>query len=193
MACTAKCDSCKSSCIRPAESFQRPTGDRRRPIVLLTTGLWFRVCLIYGCLVTDVSGVVPNLPCLPRPLLLCTTRFVVYNSPAARFVCPLRSSERPEAGQCTVMATHHQNQPPPGRISQQPTAARSNESYKGSSGKRHRPGRVMVCLTRARLHTTKRDWQRTVEQVVACRPRHPLGRDSRHMRDSHLFCNSSIG
>lgn len=177
MACTAKCDSCKSCCIRPAESFQRSTGDRGRPIVLLTTGLWFYVSLI-----THAESAV----LLPATL-------DAYESPAADSICSLRSSKQPEAGQCTVMATHHQNQPPPGRISQQPTAMRSNEVYKGSSGKRHRPGRVMVCLTRARLHTTKRDWQRTVEQVVACRPRHPLDRDSRHVRDSHLFCNTSIG
>jgi hypothetical protein len=45
----------------------------------------------------------------------------VYESPAAGFVCSLRSSDHPEAGQCTVMATitrinrrlggFHSNQP----------------------------------------------------------------------------------
>ena len=62
-------------------------------------------------------------------------------------------------------------------------------------------GRVMVCLTRARLHTTKRRLAKSGGARWWCvGRRHPatqrwstsLDRDSRH-HESHLFCTISIG
>lgn len=109
-------------------------------------------------------------------------RIVVHRSPSAlagsrrayslivgRSLWRLRSSRPRELGQCTVMAFHHEKPPtladrlhrdfPPVNC----LRLRSNEPQE-FVGEEPPVGRVLVCLTRARLHTTKRDWQRTVGQ-----------------------------
>ena len=60
------------------------------------------------------------------------------------------------------LASHPRNGLPARRIVTAANRHAQQRSQRNSSEKRHPAGRVMVCLTRARLHTTMRGWQRAV-------------------------------
>jgi hypothetical protein len=143
MACTAKCDSCKSFRNSTSSILPAAGGDRGRPNV---TGN----CSLGWC----------RLPCpLRMPILFVRT---TRSWPESFVHCA--GANVPMPGNALSLATHHQKQPPPDADVTATDRGAQQRNQERSSGKRHRASRVMVCLTRARLHTTLRDWQRTVGQ-----------------------------
>ena len=146
MACTAKCDSCKSSCVRPAASL--PTARRRSTSLKLSqvfrkgvgfpTARWQHHFVRTARSSPDLTG-------------HCAAANRSRSGNALSRRCITRNFRPSQAGF------------PP-----HPTTELSCNCPRGSrvlaSGKSHRPERVMASTTSARLHTTKRDWQRTVGQ-----------------------------
>jgi hypothetical protein len=144
MACTAKCDSCKSNCVRPAASL--PSARRRSTSLKLSEN--------------SRSVVVTPACSVAKP-------HRAYNPIVAGLCWQLRSSEPQKTRQCTVTALHHKKLPTiTGRLPTESNHRSQSQLLKNKSrsivGEEPPAGRVMASSTSARLHTTKRDWQRTV-------------------------------
>lgn len=116
------------------------------------------------------------------------------NCPLAEIACSPRRGERPDSGRCTVIGFPLEKRPPAkeDRDRDQPSGAATNslrfvgETPPGGSC----DGLPNACQT---AHNDERLAKSCGGKVVACRPRYFLVRDSRHMRDSHLFCVLIIG
>jgi hypothetical protein len=117
-------------------------GDRRRPKFHASRTLRFSSAWISVC--SRTSPRVYNLSAFRNRLFTAQER-------TARF----------RAMHCHL-ASHPRNGLQPRRIVATADRRAQQRIPMISSEKRHPAGRVMVCLTRARLHTTIRGWQRAV-------------------------------